>query len=56
MDNIGSESELDDKSGKSITEDKPQDVPDLQRQLEEAERLFRTMEGQDEPFPECLKE
>ena len=55
MDNIGSGNESEDESNDSPTEDEPQNVPDLQQQLEEAKKLFRTMEGQDEPFPECLK-
>ena len=55
MDNIGSGNKSEDESNNSPTEDEPQNVPDLQQQLEEAKKLFRTMEGQDELFPECLK-
>ena len=52
FDNIESESELDNES---TTEDRPEDAPDILRQVEEAGRLFRTMGTQDEAFPECLK-
>ena len=42
-------------SEKTMIDDELQDIPNVQKQLEDTRKLFRTIESQDEWFPECLK-
>ena len=40
---------------KTMIDDELRDIPNVQKQLEDARKLFRTIKSQDERFPECLK-
>ena len=42
-------------SEKTMIDDELWDIPNIQKQLEDVRKLFRTIESQDERFPECLK-
>ena len=47
--------ESSDESDDTVIEDELRDIPNLDKQLEDAQKLFRTIANQDEPFPNCLK-
>ena len=44
-----------DESNDTVIEDELRDIPNLNKQLEDMQKLFRTIANQDEPFPNCLK-
>ena len=47
--------ESSEESEHTAIEDEMRDIPNLNKHVEEAQKLFRTIGNQDEPFPECLK-